>query len=157
MNTDLQIFQGEKIANRDLQKRIDEIDLSRVVNLPNYSITEDECVDYDVDYDDNNYCVLGFDWYLFYTVEDNTVFIDFVQSCNYEENLFKRSIEMLKCIKMLLLKYKDYSFNALLNEYSLPLYNILLKREMIIEQYREDDDDGKHVNVEFSVKCKKLK
>lgn len=142
----IKLYQGYEIDSDFVKKKIDEIDNSRLPeNVVSHFVREDY---YSTIYEENEFCILGEDWFLLYSVEGKDFAIDFLESkCDYK-NALKRSIEMLAVFRKLLSTYKSYHFSANLNKFSYPLYDLALKKSMIIESYR-DGTYPEQIDVEF--------
>ena len=71
---------------------------------------------------------------MFYSINEKTVNIDLLQSLD-DNNTLVHAVEMMAVLKELLLAYQNYTFKVLLNENSLRLYQMALKKGYIKTLY----------------------
>ena len=154
MSKAIQVLRGKEIGDTKVQEKIETIHNSwlSIENPP----FEDESIEFGVVYEEDEYCILGSDWFLFYTVEaheevENILFIDFFEATQYCENQFRRSIEMFMAFKMLARKYKDFLIEADANQYSFPFYELFLRKGLIAKFCEEAPNDSRYRNVQFYI------
>jgi len=156
MNRNILWLQGSEMDNQLVQNRINAIHDSRI---PEKVLKKNIVAKFHTFYEENEYCALGSDWFLIYRVEDNNVFIEFIESLNSNEEVFERGIEMLDVFKKLLLTYLDYNFFAYLNSFSRPFYELAISKGLILEIENENNEVKFKVQPRFKLKTdyKKLK
>ncbi len=86
-----------------------------------------------LDYEFEHFCILGTDWYMFYTPylfeKDKYLDIDFLSiDCN--TNMFAQIIELRRAFEELFLTYKDYIFTLECDESSCALLEWATKKDM---------------------------
>lgn len=91
---------------------------------------------------DDEILVLGEDWFLCYTVTDNTVeFLEWVALNNVEDK-FIQTIEMMRVLKKIFLHYADKNFTtSMRHNGSYPFYINMLKRGYFNELSHSYDID----------------
>ncbi|MDE6284839.1 MAG: hypothetical protein K2M17_03760, partial [Bacilli bacterium] len=140
MSTTIQILRGKEIKDAKAQERMETIHNSWL-NIENPPF-EGENIVFDTACGKDEYCVLGSDWVLFYTldfeaVERKVLHIEFFEAMQNSENYFRRSVEMLMTLKMLARKYKDFLIEAYANKFSFPFYELFLRKGLITKFYEE--------------------
>lgn len=157
----IQVLRGSEIENKNVQEKIEAIHNSWIGN--DNAPFEDEDIEFNVNYSDNEYCILGSDWFLYLTVEDDlevyerkTLYIDFFEAMKTCENSFRRSVEMYMTFKMLGRKYKDFFFETDVNSYSISFYELFLRKGLIRKYYEEEPSDSKYRTMEFTLDSDKL-
>lgn len=160
MRSSIQVLRGKKIENTMVQSKIEAIHNSWIAieNAP----FEDENIEFSVEYDENQYCILGSDWFLIYSIDDTEVFerksliIDFFEAMRTSENPFRRSVEMIMAFKMLARNYGRCLIEASVNSYSFPFYELFLRKEFICKYYEEEASDSKYRTMLFYFNSNKL-
>ncbi len=122
----IKILQGKEI--HEVKNVIRKIDKNRRLHHNGISFAEKESIA--EKYEDNDFCVLGTGWYMFYRVENGTVMIECLQSLD-DKNTLTHAVEITAVLKELLRAYRDDEFKALLNKNSLRMYNLALKKGYI--------------------------
>lgn len=124
--SNIKIYQGNEIKSELVRKSIKRIHKSRLFETNR--LFSEETLKYD--YQDNSFCVLGSDWYLIFSVNENFVDIDVLYSQKDKDKLIQTK-EMITVFKELFLAYRDYMFFALLNENSYRLFEIAVTNGLI--------------------------
>ena len=141
------VYKGEEIDWKKISK-IKEIASKRLAKDIYYTGFSDiEDIDYlaylhDIDVEDE-ILVLGNDWFLCYTITDNTVtFIEWVAEYN-KDSKFAQSIEMMNTLKKIIMDNKDKEFIADMRHDS--SYQFYLK--MLEKNYFKEDTHSLDIDI----------
>lgn len=149
LSNSITVFQGAEIKNASLKRQIRKIDKKRRLIRNEIAFVEDKR-SMNNDYQENDYCALGTDWYIYFTVEENNVIIESFQSAS-PSNASLHALEMISFFKALFLTYPEYNYRASLNKSSLRLYETALNHKIIEEIGRHSERYSMYLDCTFRI------